>query len=320
MRRPGRGCVSIRADHVEGASITPVPYLEGWYVAAAYRGRGEHLAAPPARVRRGRQNRAFRQDALNSSRFTDNVAPAAVPPTGVGGFWCRLAATVLLGTCAVLQSGCIYFMKHTPRGACSNDLGSTVRNFCVVAPGTFWRGAKPARSDAEWLINHQVGTIVSLELDVRRAFESARPDPHLDRSVTYFQVHAFSAIQVVTHAHLDDHVALVLAIIKEAPKPVFVNCRAGVDRTAMMAAAYRVLIGGVSPEKAITEMNRFRTPWSALNARYIRSLTGARAAKIRRDMEDWESRLRPSGRFDCRDGQCRFVRLRAELNVKPRRP
>jgi len=232
----------------------------------------------------------------------------------------RAAASALLCACTLFLSGCIYFMKHTPPGACANDLGSPVRNFCVVAPGTLWRGARPGRSDAQWLVDHHVGTVVSLELDVRRAFESARPDRDLTRSVTYFQVRAFSAVQVVTHAHLDDHVALVLAIINEAPKPVFVNCRAGVDRTAIMAAAYRVLIEGMSPDRAIAEMQRFRTPWSPLNARYIRSLTGAKAAKIRRDIEDWESRLRPSGRFDCRDGHCRFIELRAELDVTPRRP
>lgn len=32
--------VSLRHDHVEGASSAPVPYLEGWYVAAAYRRKG----------------------------------------------------------------------------------------------------------------------------------------------------------------------------------------------------------------------------------------------------------------------------------------
>ena len=31
---------SIRLDHVEGTSSAPVPYLEGWYVTEAYRGRG----------------------------------------------------------------------------------------------------------------------------------------------------------------------------------------------------------------------------------------------------------------------------------------
>ena len=32
--------VSIRRDYVEGTDSGPVPYLEGWYVAAAYRGQG----------------------------------------------------------------------------------------------------------------------------------------------------------------------------------------------------------------------------------------------------------------------------------------
>ena len=32
--------VSLRVDHVEGASISPVPYLEGWFVDEPYRGRG----------------------------------------------------------------------------------------------------------------------------------------------------------------------------------------------------------------------------------------------------------------------------------------
>ena len=32
--------VSLRADHVDGASISPVPYLEGWFVDEPYRKRG----------------------------------------------------------------------------------------------------------------------------------------------------------------------------------------------------------------------------------------------------------------------------------------
>jgi len=32
--------VSVRSDHVEGTAASPVPYLEGWYVRAAWRGRG----------------------------------------------------------------------------------------------------------------------------------------------------------------------------------------------------------------------------------------------------------------------------------------
>ena len=32
--------VSLRSDHVDGASVSPVPYLEGWFVEARYRKRG----------------------------------------------------------------------------------------------------------------------------------------------------------------------------------------------------------------------------------------------------------------------------------------
>jgi aminoglycoside 6'-N-acetyltransferase I len=31
--------ISIRSDHVEGTTITPIPYLEGWYVDPEYRGQ-----------------------------------------------------------------------------------------------------------------------------------------------------------------------------------------------------------------------------------------------------------------------------------------
>jgi aminoglycoside 6'-N-acetyltransferase I len=32
--------VSLRQDHVDGASISPVPYLEGWFVEASFRKQG----------------------------------------------------------------------------------------------------------------------------------------------------------------------------------------------------------------------------------------------------------------------------------------
>src|SRR5688572_25870136 len=32
--------VSIRNDHVDGTSSTPVAYIEGWYVDSDFRGRG----------------------------------------------------------------------------------------------------------------------------------------------------------------------------------------------------------------------------------------------------------------------------------------
>jgi DSP-PTPase phosphatase fused to NAD+ Kinase len=214
---------------------------------------------------------------------------------------------VSLCALALLLSGCVYFSRRTLPGACADDLGSPIRNFCVVVPGVLWRSEAPSRSDAQWLAAHGVGSVVSLQLDVRRSFESARLDPRLVHTVTYYRLRDFSALQVLTHRHLDEHVARALAIIREAPKPVLVNCRAGVDRTGIIVAAYRVLIEHVSRQRAIAEMDGFHSPWDRLNARYVRSLSGARAARILRRVRQWESSgVKPSGRFECRDGGCRF--------------
>lgn len=212
-----------------------------------------------------------------------------------------------LCTLALLLSGCVYVSRHTLAGACPDSFGSPIRNFCVVTPGLLWRSESPSRSDAQWLVAHGVGTVVSLQLDVRRSFESAHLDPGIVHSVTYFRVRDFAATQVLTHRHLDDHVAEVLAIIQEAPKPVIISCRAGVDRTGIIAAAYRVLVDGKSREEAIREMDGFHSPWNPLNNRYVRSITGARKAKILRNVTAWRSKLQPTGRFECRAGGCRLL-------------
>ncbi|MGB6489099.1 MAG: hypothetical protein WBE91_19655 [Steroidobacteraceae bacterium] len=82
-----------------------------------------------------------------------------------------------------------------------------MRNFCVVTPGALWRGETPTRPDAQWLVDHGLRTVVSLQLDVRPSFESVHTAPGVVRPVTYFRVRDFAATQVLTHRHLDDHVA-----------------------------------------------------------------------------------------------------------------
>jgi hypothetical protein len=90
---------------------------------------------------------------------------------------------------------------------------------------------------------------------------------------------------------VDKHMALFIAIVKAAPKPVYVHCRAGVDRTGVLSAAYRVLIDGASRREAVAEMGRYHSPWQSLDARYIYDLSDARREKILREAADWESRI-----------------------------
>ena len=220
------------------------------------------------------------------------------------------------GALTLFLCGCVYFSKHTPPGACVSDLGSPIRNFCVVSPDALWRGERPTSADAKWLIEHHVGSIVSLQLNDQRAFEEAAPAATLASSVPYYQVPGFSPLQMLSQAHVDKHVALFLAIMEAAPKPVYVHCRAGVDRTGVVAAAYRVLITHADREEMITEMGRFHSPWQKIDAHYVRSLTEERRAQILRAAADWKARLEPSARIDCHAGHCRYVRNEVNPTVK----
>ncbi len=239
--------------------------------------------------------------------MTVGETSAPRPPTArVGSRACKLICASLCVLLAALACGCVYISKRTIRGACSNDLGAPIHNFCVVTPQVLWRGERPSAKDARWLLEHGVGSVVSLQLDDRRAFESVAPGQDFVHSVAYFHVPGFSPFQVLSPTHLDTHLALFVAIAKAAPKPIYVHCRAGVDRTGVLVAAYRVLVDGVSRDEARAEMARYHSPWLHFDARYIRGLTLERREEILRKAADWESRLRPTARIECVHGRCQY--------------
>ena len=228
----------------------------------------------------------------------------------------RVSRTLLYSLLPMLLSGCVYMSKHTLPGACSYDLGSPIHNFCVVDRDRLWRGSRPDAGGAQWLLERGVGAIVSLQLNDQRAFEGAAPGAGFSHSVPYFQVPGFNPFQVLSRARLDTHVALFLAIMRQAPKPVYVHCRAGVDRTAIVAAAYQVLVEGIDREKVIAEMARWHSPWFRIDVQYIRDLTPERAEEIMRKTDEWQSRLRPSAQINCLHGKCAFVRNDLDPTVK----
>lgn len=86
--------------------------------------------------------------------------------------------------------GCASASKQSVAGACSNNLGSAIKNFCVVTPNVLWRGGKPDKNDAAWLIQQGVRTMVNLELilDDKRAFGDANIEDPKNFVVGYFRV------------------------------------------------------------------------------------------------------------------------------------
>ena len=214
---------------------------------------------------------------------------------------------LLLALPLVLLSGCIYMSRHTPAGACQEALNSPVRNFCVVDSGVLWRGEGPTVADTEWLLDNGMQSVLSIQLDPRRAFEHAKVRPNLVRSVTYFQVEGANPFQILSRPRLDRLVALFIAVVDMAPKPLYVHCRAGVDRAGILVASYQILAGRISREEAVEQMARFHTPWLPVERRYLLGLTEERQQQILRDVDNWKARLKPLGHFDCEQGRCRYV-------------
>lgn len=214
---------------------------------------------------------------------------------------------ILVWAVLTLLGGCVYFSKHTVTGACTADLGSPIRNFCVAVPGVIWQGERPTRSDASWLLAHRVGTVVNLEvfLNDRRAFESANA-PARDFIVDYYHVPDFEPVHLFNWSLLDRHVAQFLAIMEVAPKPVYLHCLDGIDRSNVFVATYRVLVEGVSPEQAIHDIERFHSPWLSVDAKYIRALS-ARRATILSKASKWQERLRPGAKIHCSAGRCTYT-------------
>jgi protein-tyrosine phosphatase len=182
-----------------------------------------------------------------------------------------------------------------------------VRNFCVVDSGVLWRGESPSAKDAAWLVEHGVQSVFSIQIDARRSFEHAAVRPDVGRSVTYFHVEGADPFQILSRKRLDHLVALFIAIMDEAPKPLYVHCRAGVDRVGILIASYRILVGRISREEAVKEMAGYRSPWLPLERRYFLGLTPARQREILDEAKDWKARLKPLGRFECERGRCSFA-------------
>ena len=190
--------------------------------------------------------------------------------------------------------------------ACANVLDSPIPNFCVVTPDALWRGAKPAQDGAAWLIQRGVRTIVNLELlhDDRRVFARAKPASAGRYEAGYFRIADWEPNAVIAPARLDDHVARFLAVVDSQPKPVYVHCRSGQNRTGVMVAAYRVIVEGLSRDAAIAEMRRYQGIWFKADSAYIRSLSSERRDQIRRKAAALMPKLKRDSRIICENGKC----------------
>ncbi len=124
-----------------------------------------------------------------------------------------------------------------------------VPNFARVTKNLY-RGGQPTPEGFQHLKNIGVKTVVNL-----RAY-------HRDVSgIRNIGLHYVELPMTAFHGPTRSQMKKFFWVLKHKPKPVFIHCHHGSDRTGVMLALYRVVVQGWEKEKAIREMEYFGNHW-----------------------------------------------------------
>ncbi|HLX18483.1 MAG TPA: tyrosine-protein phosphatase [Bradyrhizobium sp.] len=149
----------------------------------------------------------------------------------------------------------------------------TPANFATV-DAVLWRGARPDAAQAGWLFANGVRGVINLELfeEDRAAWDGL--------AVDYRHLPDWEPLALGPSGIEDRHIKAVLAAIREMPKPIYIHCRDGQNRTGIAVATYCLVEKGEPLDAVLADMKSYRGAWAAGDASYLRSLAG-RVAEFR---------------------------------------
>jgi protein tyrosine/serine phosphatase len=148
--------------------------------------------------------------------------------------------------CCILLSVCVCAVGCASRAPVGQRVDG-VDNFGVVSHD-LWRGARPTTIGMQTL--QQMGVKTIIDLEERDASAEIPP------GINYVRL----PVSPMRCDRVDG--AALLRAIETSPKPIFIHCRQGRDRTGLAVAMYRCKVEGMPADDAIKELHAYNVhPW-----------------------------------------------------------
>jgi protein tyrosine/serine phosphatase len=124
-------------------------------------------------------------------------------------------------------------------------------NFHEVLPGELYRSAQPTAADiAAYGREHGIKTIVNLRGANKGAWYNQEVAASKEAGIEHIDFKMSASHELTL-----DQTYQLIALLRDAPKPILIHCQAGADRTGLVSLIYLQQIAGIDEDTAEKQLS-----------------------------------------------------------------